>query len=101
MGLKQVYSGDPSASLLHWHYCLGHISFRVLQQMAEQGITDKALATCMVPKCSACLFGKVTKRPWRTKASPSRVEPITFMGAGDCVSVDQLKSSVPGLIAQL
>ena len=32
--LDQVSLVNPTASLLHWHYHLGHISFKVLQQMA-------------------------------------------------------------------
>ena len=63
MQLDQVYSGDPTATLLHWHYRLGHISFKVLQSMAEQGILDKSMAEqgildkslskCKVPRCAA------------------------------------------------
>ena len=99
--LNQVSSVNPIALLLHWHYCLGHISFKVLQQMAQQGIINKVLANCAVLKCSACLFGKAMKRAWRMKASPSHVSPVMITAPGDCVSVDQLKSSVPGLIVQL
>ena len=99
--LDQVSSHNPTASLLHWHYRLGHLSFKVLQQMAQRGAIDKALATCAIPQCSACLYGKATKRAWRTKATPSHVSPVTISAPGDCISVDQLESSVPGLIAQL
>jgi hypothetical protein len=48
------------------------------------------------------MFGKATKRPWRTKTpanSDNRSRTITK--PGDCVSVDQLESSTPGFIAQL
>ena len=44
MGLDQVYSGNPMALLLHWHYHLGHLTSMVLQQMTKQGIINKALA---------------------------------------------------------
>ena len=58
MQLDQVYSGDPMAMLLHWHYRLGHVSFKVLQSMAEQGILDKCLAKCKVPSAQhACSAG--------------------------------------------
>ena len=99
--LNQVSLVNPTASLLHWYYCLGHISFKVLQQMAKQGIINKALAHCAVLKSSACLFGKATKRAWRMKSSPSHVSPITITVPHDCVLVDQLESLVPGMIAQL
>jgi hypothetical protein len=35
------------------------------------------------------------------RAAPSKVKPATINGPGDCVSIDQLESSVPSLIAQL
>ena len=44
---------------------------------------------------------KATRRPWRTKGSRFAREIPTIKKAGDCVSVDQLESSTPGLIAQL
>jgi hypothetical protein len=53
------------------------------------------------PKCAGCIFGAMTKRPWRTKASPSQVKTVVFTGPGDYVSVDQLESSTPGFVAQL
>jgi hypothetical protein len=96
-----TYSNDQSTRLLHWHYRLGHLPFKKLQAMAKQGILPPALAKCKAPQCSACLYGKATKRAWRTRATPSRVSPATITGPGDCVSVDQLESSTPGLIAQL
>jgi hypothetical protein len=42
-----------------------------------------------------------TKRPRRTKASPSQVKTVVVTGPGDCVSVDQLESSTPVFVAQL
>jgi hypothetical protein len=95
------HSQDLPARLLHWHYRMGHLSFKKLQVMAEQGTIHKALATCRLPQCSACLYGKATKRAWRTRATPNRLAPATITGPGDCISVDQLESSTPGLIAQL
>jgi hypothetical protein len=43
----------------------------------------------------------MTKKPWRTKAEPSKVKIVVVTGPGDCVSVDQLESSTPGFVAQL
>lgn len=99
--LDETYSKDPTAALLHWHYQLRHLPFKTLQAMAHQGHLPKQLATCKVPQCAACLYGKATKRPWRTKAPANKVRPATINGPGDCISVDQLESSIPGLIAQL
>jgi hypothetical protein len=38
------HSQDLPARLLHWHYRMGHLSFKKLQVMAEQGTIPKALA---------------------------------------------------------
>ena len=52
--------------------------------------------------CTTCMFGKATKRPWRTKAPLNRDQPShTITKPGNCVYVDQLESSAPGLIGQL
>ena len=86
------------ARLLRIHHCHNHISFAKLRQMARRGIIPKALADCDVPICSACLYGKATKRPWRTKAQK---KPKPAKKPGDVVSVDQMTSPTPGLIAQM
>jgi hypothetical protein len=45
---------------------------------------------------------KATRRPWRNSASLSAVKQSTpITKPGDCVSVDQLISHTPGLVAQL
>jgi hypothetical protein len=96
-----VHSQDPSSLLLHWHYRLGHLSFKTLQSMAKSKVILPSLATCAVPKCAACLNGKATKRVWRTRASPNNITPAIITGPGDCMSVDQIESSTTGLIAQI
>ncbi len=70
--------------------------------MAKSGIIPKRLAHCAIPVCSACLYGKASKRPWRTKNTKNNVShvlPVTQ--PGQVVSVDQLVSPTPGLIAQM
>jgi hypothetical protein len=52
-------------------------------------------------KCAGCIFGAMTKKPWRTKAEPIKVNTVVVTGPGDCVSVDQLESSTPGFVVQL
>ena len=49
---------------------------------------------------AACQYGKMTKRPWRVKGDDKRVTK-TATRPGQIVSVDQLESNTPGLIAQL
>ena len=68
--------------------------------MAANGYYKKRLVDCQVPQCSACLYGKSARRPWRTKAQPTGASKLcTF--SGQCISVNQLESLTPGLIAQL
>ena len=67
--------------------------------MAKEGIIPRRLGKVTPPKCAACMFGKLTKRPWRTKAPTKKI----FVGTkpGQCVSVDQMESTIPGFIAQM
>ena len=97
----QLPPKDAKAEWLHYHHCFGHASPKRMKIMALLGIIPRRLAKCDTPLCTACLFGKATRRPWRTNAGQpsSRVIPITK--PGQCVSVDQLISPTPGLIAQL
>jgi GAG-pre-integrase domain len=93
---------DTSADFLHWHHRLGHISPKKIRLMAKEGILPRKLADCKVPRCTSCLFGKATRRPWRSKTPNNQTDPSrTIIKPGDCVSVDQLESTTPGLIAQL
>ena len=60
------------------------------------------MGKCRVPTCSACMFAKMTRRPWRGKPklkNDKSEEPPTR--PGQVVSVDQLVSPTPGLIAQM
>ena len=95
--------GTPTSELLRIHHALGHLSMRKLQTMAKQGIIPRRLAKCQVPLCSSCLYGKATRRPWRIK--PKKEDKVsklrTATSPGQCVSVDQLESPAPGLIAQM
>jgi hypothetical protein len=85
--------------LYRWHLKLGHISFSRLKIMALKGDIPKRLASCRVPMCAACQYGKLTRKPWRTKEKPSHSRPIT--APGQSVSVDQLESVTPGFYAQM
>jgi hypothetical protein len=92
---------DPKTEKLYWHYKLGHMPFDVINRLAMAGQIPKRLAKTTDPKCAACMFGQSTKRPWRSKTKPSSIQNITKVTkSGDCVSVDQMVSPVPGLVAQ-
>jgi len=87
--------------LLRLHYKMGHLPFKQLRLMAANGDLPKRLANCRAPKCSACLFAQATKRAWRTRAPTNSGSLATATRPGEVVSIDQLESSTPGLIAQL
>jgi hypothetical protein len=86
---------------LKWHHKLGHLAPKKMQLMADQGVLPKKFAKCQVPLCTACLFGKATRRPWRTKPSKDAHDSVTITAPGQCVSVDQLELPTPSLILQL
>jgi Reverse transcriptase (RNA-dependent DNA polymerase)/GAG-pre-integrase domain len=100
---KCVYAKTPSSSeeLLKWHRRYGHMSMKRIQRMATQGILPKHLATCPLPICQSCLFGKMSRKAWRQKGDISSQIGQGVVRSGQCVSVDQLESPHPGIIAQM
>jgi hypothetical protein len=86
------------AELLRWHYRLGHLPFANIRLMAARGEIPKRLAACRVPQYQSCLYGRATKKPWRTKAQPNKIKTVTK--PGECVSADKLESPVPGFKGQ-
>jgi hypothetical protein len=91
---------DDQAELLRWHCRLGHLPFPSICKLAENGEIPKRLAKIKPPRCAGCLYGKMTKVPWRTKSKESS-QVFKATHAGQCVSVDQLQSTQAGFIAQL
>jgi GAG-pre-integrase domain len=82
---------DPSALMLRWHHRLSHIPMKRIQLMAKSGQLPKSLASCRVPMCQACQYGKASRRKWRDKpSSKSSKQLVTITKPGQCVSVDQL-----------
>ena len=97
---QEPTSLDPHDELLRWHYRLGHLSFDRIRQLARMGQLPKRLLTCKKPFCTACQYGKLTKRPWRVKGDDKSTAKVATR-PGQVVSVDQLESNTPGFIAQL
>ena len=91
---------SDEALLLRYHRQFGHISFSRLQQMADIGVIPKRLKDCRVPMCSACLYAKATKNKWRGKQKYT-YKPKDIVSPGELISVDQLESPTPGLVAQM
>ena len=94
-----VYASSEKGELLRYHYRFGHLPYNKLKQMAREGIIPKRLAKVDPPKCAACMFGKMAKRAWRTKAKSNKIFVATQ--PGQCVSVDTMESTVPGFVAQI
>jgi hypothetical protein len=97
----EIQANTSQAQLLAWHYRLGHIPFAKIRQMASRGDLPIGLATCQIPKCAACMYGKATRRAWRTKAPINAIANKQVTAPGAVVSMDQLVSAVPGLIGQM
>ena len=97
----EVRFSNPQAELLSWHYRLAHLPFGRIQKMAERGDLPSYLKDAKVPRCASCLFGKATRRPWRTKAPVNQqvIPPATAPGA--VVGVDQLISTTAGFVGQM
>jgi hypothetical protein len=85
----------------HWHIKLGHLSKTKMRQLIDNGTLPRNLSKLDPPLCSACVYGKATKTPWRTKGKPTNKTPREVKYPGECVAVDQLESSTPGFIGQL
>jgi len=98
---EQVLPKDQE-EFLHLHEKLGHVSFHLLKKMATSGLIPGKFKNCRIPVCASCQHGKQHKKPWRAKSTnPSPIGGKEIKQPGDCVSVDQLKSSTPGLIGQV
>ena len=68
-------------------------------QMAKQGLLPKKILKANVPICPACQYGKMHRKPWRTKGNHPKTSGVATE-PGQIVSVDQLESPTPGFIAQ-
>ena len=87
--------------LLQLHYDMGHIHPDRLKLMAKQGIIPPKYQHTKMPFCAACAYGKATRKPWRSRTSNNKDESDRPAEPGSVVSVDQMISPTPGLIAQM
>ncbi len=63
----QLAAANDQTKLMHWHYHLGHLPFVKLKQIALNEEIPKKVAKVKPPKCAGCLFGTMTKIPWRSR----------------------------------
>ncbi|KAL3822937.1 hypothetical protein ACHAXA_011652 [Cyclostephanos tholiformis] len=94
-------AADDQAELMRWHYRLGHLPFARLKLLAKNGEVPRRLAKVPPPKCAGCLFGAMTKVPWRGRESRTSHEVFVASKPGECVSVDHMVSTQAGFYAQL
>jgi len=86
---------------MRWHYRLGYLTFTKLKQLTLNGEIPKNLAKIKPPKCAGCLFGAMTKIPWRSKETKASHEVFIVTKPGECVSVDQMASTEVGFFAHM
>jgi hypothetical protein len=92
---------NNQAELMRWHYRLGHEPFSRLKVLALNGEIPTRLTHVRPPQCAGCLFGAMTKVPWRTKGHRDKDHPI-FVATkpGECISIDHMQSTEPGFYAK-
>jgi hypothetical protein len=83
---------------MQWHYRLGHLSFQKLKQLTLNGKIPKKLSKLKPPKCACCLFGAMTKLPWRGKELASSHKVIVAAKPGETSSVAQMESTEVGFL---
>ena len=98
---EEKWLPSSQSLLLHRHHKLGHFFFYKLQIMASKGDIPREVIRCCIFLCSACLFGKATKRAWRTKGMINRIHGQIITKPGDCVLVDQLQSPILVFVRQM
>jgi hypothetical protein len=82
---------------MKWNYCLGHLTFPKLKQLALNGKIRKKLAKVLPPKCAGCLFGAMTKLPWHNETKANHKVFIATK-PGECILVDQMTSTKVGFL---
>ena len=96
----QHVTTNNQAKLMRRHHRLGHLSFAKLKKLAILGEIPKQLAKVKPPVCAGCLFGAMTKVPWRGKEGASDHTVFEAIAPGQIVSVDLMISTQVGFIAQ-
>jgi hypothetical protein len=91
---------NVSAEFLQYHQKFNHVAPKRIQMMAKQLIIPYKLSKCPIPICTACLYGKATKRKWRQKHYDNEKVAYVPTQPGEIVSIDQMISPTAGLVAQ-
>ena len=89
-----------STELLEIHQRYGHIIFKQLIIVAQQGIVNMKYSKYSILTCSACLCAKSTRDKWRDKKRHAH-DPRVIYNYGECQLVDQLVSLISDPVAQM
>ncbi len=73
------------------HCSLGHIHHDRMQLMVKNGTLPRRFLRCRLPMCASCLYGKATRKPWRSRSSNNTDESDRPTAPGQCISVDQYR----------
>jgi hypothetical protein len=92
---------SPQDELMRQNIRLGHLPFFKLRALAEKGFLPRKIIHCRAPECAACMYAKAMKRPWCYSSEDQPIKPRMCSAPGECVSIDQLESDQPGLVAQM
>ena len=97
--------------VLLWHWKLGHANLQWIQTLCHEPTTNHRhfvlethhakTSSCVLPKCAACMLGKQTRRqPGTNTGALVKGKEMMLrhdhLRPGDCVSLDQYKSSICG-----
>ena len=69
--------------------------------MAEKGVIPRRIKDITTPEYLACNYAKATKWPWQHKSQKQFKPPPYPTKPGELISVDQMVSPTPGIIAQI
>ena len=92
-------------SLLQLHFKFGHIGMKHIQHLVRNGKVNcrnvNQVADCGIPKCVACLFGKMTRKPTEATHTQRRKDnqgnlKKGHLKPGQCISADQCVCAEPG-----
>ncbi len=97
----QLTAANDQTKLMYWHYRLGHLPFVKLKQLALNGEIPKKLAKVKPPKCAGCLFGAITRIPWRSRETKASHEVFITTKPGECISIDQMTLTEVGFYVQM
>ncbi len=84
----QLAAADDQTKLMCWHYHFGHLPFVKLKQLALNGEIPPKLAKVKPPKCTGCLFGMMSRIPWRSRETKASHKVFIGTKPEECISVD-------------